>query len=71
MYRATIIRPDGEHVEVGLYNTRDEAVQAAEAVREPSEAVIVVEANHRDRDRDRTTRHNAPALWDLLNPGRR
>lgn len=68
MYRATIVRPDGEHVEVGLYNTRQEAAQAAESVREPHDAVIVVEANHRDRDR--TTRHNAPALWDMLNPSR-
>jgi hypothetical protein len=72
MYRATIVRPDGEHVEVGLYSTRDEAIHAAARVRGPNDTTIVTEANRRGRrDREATTRHNAPALWDLLNPSRR
>lgn len=68
MYRAVIVRPDGEHVEVGLYSTRDEAVQAVARVRGPNDTSIVTVANWRDKPE--TTRHNAPALWDMLNPPR-
>jgi hypothetical protein len=68
MYRAVIVRPDGEHVEVGLFSTRDEAVQAAARVRGPNDTTIVTEANRHGRPA--TTRHNAPALWDMLNPPR-
>jgi len=71
MFHATVAHMDGTRQYLGLYPTREEAAAAAAAARtHDTDATMIVAEQQRQRETRHTTRHNAPALWDMLNPSR-